>query len=180
MTCGILFPQPGLEPMSSAVKGQNPNHWNTMKFPKLSVFLMFLLKCNMIREDGYKSAAQWMVMNPPCNQHPDQETTSPKPWCPLLVPTSLPVGNHHPTCYHLWLLQMITFICPWTSSTWNSTEHILVHLAFFASHPCLIQLEFTHSCYCTVFHCALLMAILVASSLYTVKGNYCHSSLPGS
>ena len=48
--------------MSSAVKGQSPDHWTTRKFPKLNVFLMFLLKCNIIREDGYKSAAQWMVI----------------------------------------------------------------------------------------------------------------------
>ena len=31
--CGILVPQPGTEPRSSAVKAQSPNHWTTREFP---------------------------------------------------------------------------------------------------------------------------------------------------
>ena len=27
VACGILVPQPGIEPVPSAVKAQNPNHW---------------------------------------------------------------------------------------------------------------------------------------------------------
>ena len=28
----ILVPQPGIEPMPSAVKAQRPNHWSTREF----------------------------------------------------------------------------------------------------------------------------------------------------
>ena len=31
--CGISVPQPGIEPLPSAVKAQNPNHWTTREFP---------------------------------------------------------------------------------------------------------------------------------------------------
>ena len=32
-SCGILVPQPGIEPGSSAVKLQSPNHWTTRELP---------------------------------------------------------------------------------------------------------------------------------------------------
>ena len=31
--CGILVPQPGIEPMPSAVKAWNPNYWTAREFP---------------------------------------------------------------------------------------------------------------------------------------------------
>ena len=34
--CGILVPQPGIEPRPSAMKAQSPNHWTTGDFPSLS------------------------------------------------------------------------------------------------------------------------------------------------
>lgn len=34
--CGILVPQPGIEPVSSAVKEQCPKHWTTWEFPPLT------------------------------------------------------------------------------------------------------------------------------------------------
>ena len=33
--CGILVPQPGIEPGPSAVKAQSCDHWTTMEFPTL-------------------------------------------------------------------------------------------------------------------------------------------------
>ena len=43
--CGILVPQPVMEPRSLAVKVLSPNHWTTRKFPifKKSNGLVFLL-----------------------------------------------------------------------------------------------------------------------------------------
>ena len=35
MACGILVPQPGIKPVSSAVKVQSPNHGTTGEFPHL-------------------------------------------------------------------------------------------------------------------------------------------------
>ena len=32
MACGILVPQPGIEPRPMAVKAWNPNHWTAMEF----------------------------------------------------------------------------------------------------------------------------------------------------
>ena len=32
MACGILLPWPGIQPRSSAVKAQSPNHWNSLLF----------------------------------------------------------------------------------------------------------------------------------------------------
>ena len=33
MACGILVPQPGIEPRPSAVRARSPNHWITREFP---------------------------------------------------------------------------------------------------------------------------------------------------
>ena len=33
-TCGILVPQPGIEPAPTAVKAPSPNHWTAREFPK--------------------------------------------------------------------------------------------------------------------------------------------------
>ena len=33
MACGILVPQPGIEPGPSAVKARSPNHWTAKEFP---------------------------------------------------------------------------------------------------------------------------------------------------
>ena len=39
--CGILVPQPGIEPMPSAVKAQSPNHWTAREFPVSLYFKHF-------------------------------------------------------------------------------------------------------------------------------------------
>ena len=36
--CGILVPQPGIDPRPSPVKARSPNHWTTGEFPKLHRF----------------------------------------------------------------------------------------------------------------------------------------------
>ena len=41
--CRILVPQPRIQPMSPAVKGQSPNHWTTRELPLVSSLLLFLL-----------------------------------------------------------------------------------------------------------------------------------------
>ena len=33
-TCGIFVPQPGIEPVPSAVKARSPNHWTAREFPE--------------------------------------------------------------------------------------------------------------------------------------------------
>ena len=39
MACGILVPQPGIEPGPSTVKARDPNHWTSMGIPD-SAFLV--------------------------------------------------------------------------------------------------------------------------------------------
>ena len=46
MACGILVPQPGIEPGPSAVKAPSPNHWSAREFPVIyfmcsSVYMSF-------------------------------------------------------------------------------------------------------------------------------------------
>ena len=36
MACGILVPQPGIEPAPPAVEARRPNHWTTREVPKES------------------------------------------------------------------------------------------------------------------------------------------------
>ena len=36
--CGILVPQPGIEPVPPAMEARSPNHWTTREFPE-SVFI---------------------------------------------------------------------------------------------------------------------------------------------
>ena len=36
VACGILVPQPGIEPRAMAVKALTPNHWTTREFPERS------------------------------------------------------------------------------------------------------------------------------------------------
>ena len=38
MACGILVPQPGIEPRPSAVRVQSPNHWAAREFPDSIIF----------------------------------------------------------------------------------------------------------------------------------------------
>ena len=49
MACGILVPQPGIEPMPSAMETQSPNHWTAREFVR-SIFQ------NKIGLDGKASA----------------------------------------------------------------------------------------------------------------------------
>ena len=37
--CGILVPQPGIEPWPLAMRVMSPNHWTAREFPNLSVWL---------------------------------------------------------------------------------------------------------------------------------------------
>ena len=41
--CGILVPRPGIEPGSTAVKAQSPNHWITREFP-VGIYYRLLYK----------------------------------------------------------------------------------------------------------------------------------------
>ena len=36
--CGVLVPQPGIEPLPVAVEEQSPNHWTTREVPVHVVF----------------------------------------------------------------------------------------------------------------------------------------------
>ena len=38
MACGILAPQPGIEPGPSAVKASSPNHWTARELPGVEVY----------------------------------------------------------------------------------------------------------------------------------------------
>ena len=38
MACGILVPQPGIEPGPSTVRARSPNRWTTGEFPKMHLF----------------------------------------------------------------------------------------------------------------------------------------------
>ena len=44
VACGILVPQPGIEPMPPAVEGQGPNHWTAREVPQAFIFAAYLLK----------------------------------------------------------------------------------------------------------------------------------------
>ena len=37
--CGILVPQPGIEPGPSTVNERGPNPWTTKEFPRVNLFL---------------------------------------------------------------------------------------------------------------------------------------------
>ena len=43
MACGILVPQPGIEPVSPAVEAQSLNHWSTREVPGDSLLVSYLL-----------------------------------------------------------------------------------------------------------------------------------------
>ena len=48
MACGLLVPQPGIEPVFPALEVQNLNHWTTKEVPRyiLNSFLrIFMEKC---------------------------------------------------------------------------------------------------------------------------------------
>ena len=38
MACGILVPQPGIEPLYPGVEVQSPNHWTTRELPLIYTF----------------------------------------------------------------------------------------------------------------------------------------------
>ena len=40
--CGILVPQPGIQPVPPAVEAQSPNPWTTREFPYLCFFVVVL------------------------------------------------------------------------------------------------------------------------------------------
>ena len=39
--CGILVPQPGIEPVFPAVEVWSPNHWTTREFPEIYIFFSY-------------------------------------------------------------------------------------------------------------------------------------------
>jgi len=49
MVCGILVPQPGIEPMPSAVEAWMLNHWTTRVVPKafFKKLFLFIFKNNL-------------------------------------------------------------------------------------------------------------------------------------
>ena len=46
--CGILVPQPGIEPWPSAVRAQSSNHWTAREFPKGYFLYCEILTCERI------------------------------------------------------------------------------------------------------------------------------------
>ena len=38
IACGILVPQPGIEPGAPAVRAPSPNHWTAREFPSIYFF----------------------------------------------------------------------------------------------------------------------------------------------
>ena len=52
--CGILVPQPRIEPGPLAVKAQNPNHWTAREFPRRDflkfgfIYRSYLFLCNQM------------------------------------------------------------------------------------------------------------------------------------
>ena len=45
MACGILVPQPGIEPLYPGVEMQSPNHWTTRELPLIYTFELFVIRC---------------------------------------------------------------------------------------------------------------------------------------
>ena len=51
MTCRILVPQPGIEPMPLAGEALSPNHWTARKFPRCSLLrVQFNVLCGQRRD----------------------------------------------------------------------------------------------------------------------------------
>ena len=42
VACGILVPQPGIEPVSPAMEAWSPNHWTAGEFPLYTVFVIMV------------------------------------------------------------------------------------------------------------------------------------------
>ena len=64
MACGILVPQPGIEPRPLAVKAQNLNHWTIREFPMDLYYVV--AKCEG-RESVVESYDQASVLHPACD-----------------------------------------------------------------------------------------------------------------
>ena len=43
-SCGMLVPQPGIEPGATAVKAPSTNHWTTREFPKFIIVFDFMMR----------------------------------------------------------------------------------------------------------------------------------------
>lgn len=82
--CGILVPQPGIEPKSLVVEARSLNHWTTRKEVSLSLFFL------------YSFLAQ--VITNLCHNHPQEFTSCSNgrlsPWA-LPLETDIP-GNRDP------------------------------------------------------------------------------------
>ena len=45
MSCRILVPPPGIEPVPPAVEVLSPNHWTAREFPQVPFFFPFFFFC---------------------------------------------------------------------------------------------------------------------------------------
>ena len=45
MACGNLVPQPGIEPISSALRVRSLNHWTSREIPRLTVLKYYFDFC---------------------------------------------------------------------------------------------------------------------------------------
>ena len=41
--CGILVPQPGIEPVFPAVQVWSPNHWTAREFPEIYIYIFHIV-----------------------------------------------------------------------------------------------------------------------------------------
>ena len=60
--CGILIPWPGIEPMPSAVKVQNPNHWTAREFPILTILYNSVILIAFIMLNSYHHYLVWKLL----------------------------------------------------------------------------------------------------------------------
>ena len=51
VACGILVPQPGIEPKPSTMKSPSPNHWRAREFPVLHISFACIKKKKIYEHD---------------------------------------------------------------------------------------------------------------------------------
>ena len=60
VACGILVPQPGMEPGPPAVEARSPNHWTAREFPSTVYFYFFFVSIEQATWDLYLT---WIKMH---------------------------------------------------------------------------------------------------------------------
>ena len=56
LACGILVPQPGIEPVPRAVEAPSPNHWTAREVPKTQCFLV-----NIVSNGDQITCLRWLI-----------------------------------------------------------------------------------------------------------------------